>query len=69
MKLLIDWGFAETMAYAGLLNDGFEVRLCGQDSGRGTFFHRHAVLHDQNDAEVYIPLQHIKDDQPNFDCH
>ncbi|NVK23232.1 MAG: 2-oxoglutarate dehydrogenase E1 component [Kangiellaceae bacterium] len=66
-ELPMDWGFAETMAYAGLLNDGYEVRLCGQDSGRGTFFHRHAVLHDQNDAEVYIPLQHIKKDQPKFE--
>ncbi len=62
----MDWGFAETMAYASLLDQGYEVRLCGQDSGRGTFFHRHAVLHDQDDAEVYIPLQHIKDDQPQF---
>ena len=63
----MDWGFAETMAYAGLINDGYQVRLCGQDSGRGTFFHRHAVLHDQNDAEVYIPLQHIKEEQPRFE--
>lgn len=62
----MDWGFAETMAYAALLDEGFEVRLCGQDSGRGTFSHRHAVLHDQDDAEVYIPLQHIKDEQPSF---
>ncbi len=62
----MDWGFAETLAYATLLDDGFEVRLCGQDSGRGTFSHRHAVLHDQDDAEVYIPLQHIKEEQPRF---
>ncbi len=65
-EVAMDWGFAETMAYAGLLNDGYEVRLCGQDSGRGTFFHRHAVLHDQNDAEIYIPLQNIKENQPKF---
>ena len=62
----MDWGFAETLAYATLLDAGHEVRICGQDSGRGTFFHRHAVLHDQDDAEVYIPLQHIKEDQPSF---
>lgn len=65
-EVKMDWGFAETLAYATLLDEGFEVRLCGQDSGRGTFFHRHAVLHDQDDAEVYIPLQHIKEEQPLF---
>ncbi|AOE49668.1 2-oxoglutarate dehydrogenase E1 component [Kangiella sediminilitoris] len=62
----MDWGFAETLAYASLLDEDYEVRICGQDSGRGTFFHRHAVLHDQDDAEVYIPLQNIKEDQPSF---
>ncbi|HEY9030281.1 MAG TPA: 2-oxoglutarate dehydrogenase E1 component [Kangiella sp.] len=65
-EISMDWGFAETMAYASLLDQDFEVRLCGQDTGRGTFFHRHAVLHDQDDADVYIPLQNIKDDQPQF---
>ena len=63
---LIDWGFAEIMAYASLLKDGHSVRLSGQDSGRGTFFHRHAVLHDQNTGETYVPLQHIVKDQPSF---
>ncbi|MFK8053723.1 MAG: 2-oxoglutarate dehydrogenase E1 component [Woeseiaceae bacterium] len=55
----MDWGFAETMAYAALLEDGFDVRLTGQDSGRGTFFHRHAVLHGQGQDREHIPLQHL----------
>jgi 2-oxoglutarate dehydrogenase E1 component len=60
----LDWGGAETLAYATLLEQGFSVRLVGQDSGRGTFFHRHAVLHDQGSDRVYIPLQHLADPQP-----
>ena len=66
----LDWGMAENLAYASLLKDGFAVRLSGQDSGRGTFFHRHAVLHDQNrerwDSGTYIPLQRIAENQPDF---
>ncbi|MDA1117586.1 MAG: 2-oxoglutarate dehydrogenase E1 component [Proteobacteria bacterium] len=66
-KLPVDWGMAENLAYASLLKDGFAVRISGQDSGRGTFFHRHAVLHDQNrekwDDGGYIPLQHIAPNQ------
>ena len=61
-----DWGFAETMAYASLLTEGYPVRLSGQDCGRGTFFHRHAVLHNQHDGSSYIPLQHLGDDQARF---
>jgi 2-oxoglutarate dehydrogenase E1 component len=69
-KLPLDWGMAETLAYASLLSDGIPVRLSGQDSGRGTFFHRHAVLHDQRrerwDDGVYVPLQHLIPGQANF---
>jgi 2-oxoglutarate dehydrogenase E1 component len=57
----MDWGFAETMAYASLLAEGHEVRLVGQDSGRGTFFHRHAVLHNQLNNREYVPLEQIVD--------
>ncbi len=64
--LPLDWGCAETLAYASLLEDGFSVRLVGQDAGRGTFFHRHSVLHDQKMGQTYIPLQHIKERQPAF---
>jgi 2-oxoglutarate dehydrogenase E1 component len=60
----LDWGAAEMLGYASLVEDGYSVRLSGQDCGRGTFFHRHAVLHDQGSTEVYIPLQHLADRQP-----
>jgi 2-oxoglutarate dehydrogenase E1 component len=59
----INWGYAEIMAYATLLTEGYPIRLCGQDSGRGTFAHRHAVLHDQNTDELYIPLSHLAEKQ------
>ncbi len=62
----IDWGFAEIMAYGTLLRDGYSVRLTGQDSGRGTFFHRHAALHNQKDGETYVPLQHVVKGPPYF---
>jgi 2-oxoglutarate dehydrogenase E1 component len=64
--LALDWGCAENLAYASLVRDGYPVRLTGQDSGRGTFFHRHAVLHDQATGRRYIPLQHLADNQPTF---
>ncbi|MCP4769485.1 MAG: 2-oxoglutarate dehydrogenase E1 component [Gammaproteobacteria bacterium] len=62
-----DWGFAENLAYATLLDDGYNIRLSGQDSERGTFFHRHAALHDQNSGEIYKPLKHISEQQPRFE--
>jgi 2-oxoglutarate dehydrogenase E1 component len=69
-KQAVDWGMAETLAYASLLSNGYDVRLSGQDSGRGTFAHRHAVLHDQDrerwDQGSYIPLSNIGKDQGDF---
>ncbi len=57
----MDWGCAELLAYATLLEDGYDIRLSGQDTGRGTFSHRHATLHDQSQARTYIPLQHVSE--------
>lgn len=65
-QLPLDWGYAETLAYATLLTEGYEIRITGQDSGRGTFFHRHAVWHDQGKGETYVPLEHLAPSQPRF---
>ncbi|BCG02674.1 2-oxoglutarate dehydrogenase subunit E1 (plasmid) [Paraburkholderia sp. PGU19] len=69
-KRPLDWGMAEHMAFASLLSAGIDVRLSGQDSERGTFSHRHAVLHDQNRSSraegTYVPLEHVSDDQGRF---
>jgi 2-oxoglutarate dehydrogenase E1 component len=59
----LDWGAAETLAYATLVDEGVGVRLTGQDSGRGTFFHRHVVLHDQATGRVHTPLAHLTREQ------
>ena len=64
--LPVDWGFAETLAYASLVNEGYSVRLSGQDSGRGTFFHRHAVLHNQKDGSSIMPLRSLGTPTANF---
>ncbi|MCM2971684.1 2-oxoglutarate dehydrogenase E1 component [Larsenimonas suaedae] len=65
-SLAANWGFAETLAYATLIDEGYDIRLTGQDSGRGTFSHRHAVIHNQKNNDTWTPLQHIKDGQPMF---
>jgi 2-oxoglutarate dehydrogenase E1 component len=66
----VDWGMGEHMAFASLVASGFPVRLSGEDSGRGTFTHRHAVIHDQNrekwDTGTYVPLQNVADNQAPF---
>jgi 2-oxoglutarate dehydrogenase E1 component len=62
----MDWGFAENLAYAGLLTDGYSIRLSGQDSQRGTFFHRHSVVHNQKESGTHTPLQHLYEGQPRF---
>jgi 2-oxoglutarate dehydrogenase E1 component len=66
----VDWGMGEHMAFASLVASGFPIRLSGEDSGRGTFTHRHAVIHDQNrekwDTGTYIPLQNVTDNQAPF---
>jgi 2-oxoglutarate dehydrogenase E1 component len=69
-EINVDWGMGETLAYASLVASGYAVRLSGEDCGRGTFVHRHAVLHDQNrekwDTGTYVPLQNVADNQAPF---
>ncbi|MBS0382154.1 MAG: 2-oxoglutarate dehydrogenase E1 component, partial [Proteobacteria bacterium] len=60
-KLPLDWGYAENMAYATVIGEGMALRLVGQDTPRGTFFHRHAELHDQKTGNVYTPLAHVRE--------
>ena len=66
---LIDWGMGEALAFGSLLLEGINIRLSGQDSSRGTFSHRHAVLIDQETEEEYRPLQHLKLNQARFDVY
>lgn len=67
--LPINWGYAETMAYATLQFEGHPIRMTGQDIGRGTFSHRHAVLHNQKDASTYVPLKNLFPGQPKFELY
>ena len=64
-----NWGFAETLAYATLIDQNIGIRFSGQDVGRGTFSHRQATLHDQNTGASHTPLQYIDKDQPRFDLY
>jgi 2-oxoglutarate dehydrogenase E1 component len=70
-KLPLDWGMGETLAYATLLDQGYGVRLSGQDPAAARSSHRHAVLHDQNREsgmpDIWVPLQHVKEGQPDFE--
>ncbi|MCZ8251702.1 MAG: 2-oxoglutarate dehydrogenase E1 component [Hylemonella sp.] len=69
-EIPVDWGMGEHMAFASLVASGYPVRLSGEDCGRGTFTHRHAVIHDQNrekwDEGTYIPLQNVSEGQASF---
>jgi 2-oxoglutarate dehydrogenase E1 component len=69
-EMNLDWGMGEHLAYASLVSSGYAIRLTGQDAGRGTFVHRHAVLHDQNrerwDAGTYVPLSNVSEAQAPF---
>jgi 2-oxoglutarate dehydrogenase E1 component len=67
--LALNWGYGEMMAYATLLDEGHPIRITGQDVGRGTFSHRHAVLHNQKDGSTYISLKELSEDQPRFDIY
>ena len=65
----IDWGNGEVLAFASLINEGHPIRLSGQDAERGTFTHRHSVLHDFENGETYTPLNHLSKDQAMYEVH
>ncbi|MFA5632044.1 MAG: 2-oxoglutarate dehydrogenase E1 component [Porticoccaceae bacterium] len=67
--LPINWGMAELLAYGSLLEQGYPVRMTGQDCGRGTFSHRHAIIHNQKDGQSYVPLAHLFEGQPRIDIY
>jgi len=67
--LPLNWGMAELLAYGTLLEEGYPIRITGQDVRRGTFSHRHAVVLNQKDGEAYLPLANLSDDQPRFDIY
>lgn len=64
-----DWGTAEALAFGALLDEGHHVRLSGEDVGRGTFSHRHAIMYDQENETQYVPLKNISDKQASFEVH
>jgi 2-oxoglutarate dehydrogenase E1 component len=64
-----DWGMAENLGYAAIVDGGSNIRMTGQDSGRGTFFHRHAVLHNQTDGSAYMPLSNLHADQGKIEIY
>ena len=68
-KGVMDWGMAEALAFASLLSVGTPIRITGQDTERGTFSHRHAVLHDPQSEAVYVPLQHLQAAKASFEIH
>ena len=68
-KGLVDWGMAEALAFSSLLASGVPIRITGQDTERGTFSHRHAVLHDPATNAEYVPLQHLTQAKASFEIH
>ena len=67
--LSLNWGYGEMMAYASLLDEGHPIRITGQDVGRGTFSHRHAVLHNQKGGDTWISLAKLSEKQPKFEIY
>jgi 2-oxoglutarate dehydrogenase E1 component len=65
----IDWGHAEALAFASLLVEGIPIRITGQDTERGTFSHRHAVLHDVRTGATFTPMQHLDEAEASFEIH